>query len=90
MPNLFVECKVRPGMFKTEYLVYVSPNATFYVDRADVSVAKPPVGEETVAGRVLAYLIEYRKDQAVIEMTGTPIAGGVRILVPKAITSAAA
>ena len=92
MPNLLVQCKVGPGLFKTEYLVSVppdAPGARFYVDRADVRVHKAPVEGESVHGYVLAYWIEDRNDEAIIEMTGTPVAGGLRILVPKALTTAA-
>lgn len=90
MPNILVECKVLPGIFKTEYLISVQPDARFYVDRTDVRVTEQPRGNEAVSGKVLAYLVEYRQETAVIEMTGTPVGGGLRILVPKDITSAAA
>jgi hypothetical protein len=88
MPNLLVECEVQNGLFKTEYLVSL-PGASFIVDRQDVRVAKAPLEGELVRGRVLAYLVEVRNDQAVIEMTGTPVNGGIRILVSRAITTAA-
>lgn len=87
MPDLLVECTVEPGMFKTEYLVSVPPNARFYVDRADVRVLRPPASAESLGGKVKAYLVEYQGNQAVIEITGTPVVGGLRISVPKAITS---
>jgi hypothetical protein len=74
-------------MFKTEYLVSVPPNARFYVDRADVRVLRPPASAESLGGKVKAYLVEYQGNQAVIEITGTPVVGGLRISVPKAITS---
>ncbi len=89
MPSLLVQCAVQTGLFKTEYLVSVHHGARFYVDREDVRVNTPPVGNETVDGQVIAYLLEYIKDSAVLEMTGTPIDGGLRISVPKALTTAA-
>jgi len=90
MPNLLVECDVQTGLFKTEYLVSVPPGFAFYMDREDVQgVTEPPVAGKSVKGRVLAYLIEERNGEALIEMTGTPVSGGVRISVPKTITQAA-
>jgi hypothetical protein len=89
MPNLLVECDVEPGLFKTEYLVWVLRQFSFYMDRKDVQVPRPPEKGQTVQGRVSAYLLEERNGEALIEMTGTPVEGGVRISVPKAITHAA-
>ncbi len=90
MPNLLVECEVQTGLFKTEYLVSVLPGFSFYMDREDVQdVKEPPSAGRSVKGRVLAYLIEERNGEAIIEMTGTPVEGGVRISVPKTITQAA-
>ena len=90
MSALFVKCDVRTGLFKTEYLVSVPPGANnFYIDRTDVKVSKAPIGNETVDGMVLAYLIEDGPNEAVVEMTGTPVDGGLRISVPKAMTRAA-
>jgi len=92
MADLLVQCDVGRGLFKTEYLVSVPPNApgaSFYVDREDVQVHKAPEKGESVRGKVFAYLIEYRDGEAVIEMTGTPVSGGTRISVPSAITEAA-
>lgn len=92
MANLLVRCDVGRGLFKTEYLVSVPPNApgvSFYVDREDVQVNKAPEKGESVPGKVFAYFIEYRDDDVVIEMTGTPVSGGTRISVPAAITEAA-
>jgi hypothetical protein len=89
MPNLTVECDVEPGLFKTEYLVWVLRQFSFYTDRQDVQVQQPPAKGQTVKGQVRAYLVEERNGEAVIEMTGTPVEGGIRISVPKAITHAA-
>lgn len=89
MSSLFVQCNVQTGLFKTEYLVSVPPGSRFYVDREDVRVDIAPVGNETVTGLVLAYVLEYSNDQAVLEMTGTPVDGGLRISVPRTLTTAA-
>jgi hypothetical protein len=92
MANILVRCEVGRGLFKTEYLVSVPPNspgASFYVDREEVQVNKTPEKGESVPGKVVAYLIEYRDSNAVIEMTGTPVSGGTRISVPRTITEAA-
>ena len=92
MANLLVKCDVGRGLFKTEYLVSVppdAPGASFYVDQEDVQVIKEPQKGESVPGKVFAYLIEHRGVEVVIEMTGTPVSGGTRISVPESITEAA-
>lgn len=88
MPKLLVECEVQSGLLRTEYLVSLY-GSSFLVDRGDVRVERPPVKGELLKGRVLAYLITIRNDHAVIEMTGTPVNGSIRVSVPKEVTTAA-
>ncbi len=88
MPDLLVQCDVETGLFKTEYLVSLL-GSSFYVDQEDVRVTERPEIGRPVKGLVFAYLIEERDEQAFIELTGTPVMGGIRMSVPRAITQAA-
>ena len=87
MATLFVRCDVETGFFGTEYLVFL-PGSSFFVDRKDVRVVEVPSENRSVKGEVLAYLIEDRDQETLIEMTGTPVVGGLRVLVPKTLTVA--
>ena len=53
-----------------------------YVDSINVKVSSPPSKEGEVKGEVLVYLIEEKNDQALIEIAGEPVVGGLRTWVP--------
>ncbi len=79
----YVRCRISPGLFKTEFYVSV-PGTSLYVDRSAVRVRTPPAPGVEGEGEVLAYLIDERDEQVLVELTGEPVVGGLRTWVPKA------
>jgi hypothetical protein len=80
--TLFVTCTVSAGLFESEFYVTVRDSAA-YVDRGNVRVDHSPHNGDKVQGQVVAYLIEEKSDQALIELPGEPVIGGLRAWVPK-------
>lgn len=84
MPKtLLVRCAVSAGIFESEFYITVRDSAV-YVDRDNVRVEQAPSGGGEVKGQVVAFLIEEKSDQALIELPGEPVVGGLRAWVPKA------
>ncbi len=86
----YVRCKVSLGMFETEFYV-MTRDSSAYVDRKNVRVKKPPEQGTEVEGEVLAYLIDEGggKEEALVEIPGEPVVGGLRTWVPKSLLTAA-
>jgi urease accessory protein UreH len=82
--TIYVRCTVSQGLFESEFYITVK-GSSVYVDRVNVQVKENPShnGDE-VEGKVLAYLVEEKSDQALIELPGEPVVGGLRAWVPKA------
>jgi hypothetical protein len=78
----YVACKVSRGVFETElYITFGGSSA--YVDRDSVRVEPYPENGDEVPGQVLAYLVTEENDNALVEIPGEPVVGGVRTWVPK-------
>src|SRR5438105_15855411 len=81
--NLYVTCTVSQGLFDSEFYVVVKDSSA-YVDRVNVQVSRAPHNGDEVEGKVIAYLVEEKNDQALIELPGEPVVGSLRAWVPKA------
>jgi hypothetical protein len=79
---IYVMCMVSQGLFESEYYVTVR-NSSIYIDRANVKVKRDPNNGDQVEGKVIAYLVKEESDQALIELPGEPVVGGLRAWVPK-------
>ena len=77
--RVFVKCRVRVGMFDTEYLVQVEGTSTL-VSRRSVRVKSAPSPE--VDGEVSAYLVKQAEGKALVELPGEPVVGGTRAWIP--------
>ncbi len=80
---MYVTCAVSQGLFESEFYITVR-DLSFYVDRVNVKVQRSPHNGDEVEGKVIAYLVEEKSDQALIELPGEPVVGGLRAWVPKA------
>ena len=80
--TIFVTCTVSAGIFESEFYVTVRDSAV-YVDRDKVRVNPAPHNGDKVQGQVVAYFIEEKSDQVLIELPGEPVVGGLRAWVPR-------
>jgi hypothetical protein len=80
--TLYVTCTVSKGLFDSEYYITVKESSV-YVDRINVQVTRFPSNGDEVEGKVIAYLVEEKSDQALVELPGEPVIGGLRAWVPK-------
>lgn len=81
--TVYVTCTVSQGLFEHEFYITVR-DSSVYVDRVNVTVLRSPQNGDDVEGKVIASLIEEKSDQALIELPGEPVVGGLRAWVPKA------
>jgi hypothetical protein len=81
--TLYVTCTVSQGLFDSEFYITVR-DSSVYVDRVNVKVNQSPNNGDEVEGKVIAYLIEEKSDQALIELPGEPVFGSLRAWVPRA------
>jgi len=79
---IYVNCIVSAGLFESEFYITVRDSAV-YVDREKVKVDSPPHNGDKVKGQVVAYFIEEKSDQVLVELPGEPVVGGLRAWVPK-------
>ena len=88
--NLYVRCSVSLGLFESEFYVRLIESSA-YVDRSNVRVKAVPESGREVEGEVLAYLIQENENtnQALVELPGEPVVGGLRSWVPKSLLTAA-
>ena len=80
--TLYVSCTVSTGLFESEFYITVGDSAV-YVDRGKVRVDSIPHTGDKIRGQVIAYLIEEKNDQVLIELPGEPVVGGLRAWVPR-------
>jgi len=83
--GLYVRCTVSQGLFKAEYYVVVGTSSAF-VAAETVRVARELKNEqEVIEGSVLVYLIQedHKRDEALVELPGEPVLGGLRTWVPR-------
>ena len=83
LKTIYVTCTVSQGLFESEFYITVGASSV-YVDRVNVKVSQSPHNGDEVEGKVIAYLVEEKSDQALIELPGEPVVGGLRAWVPKA------
>jgi hypothetical protein len=88
MATYYIQCKVLPGLFEQEVYVIVDTSSA-YVSRADVKVGDLVSGQE-VDGLVKAFVLQERAGEALIELPGEPVVGGLRTWVPTARLAASA
>jgi hypothetical protein len=80
---------VAEGMFPNELFVLVAASGA-YVDARKVRLSQErPRGNEQVRGQVLAFLISEEQDEALIELPGEPVVGGLRTWISKQELTAA-
>lgn len=85
MPRFaYVSCRVSLGFFETEFYIVLNDSSA-YVDRESVRVEHMPSKNVEVEGKVLAYLVDEKKDETLIEIPGQAVVGGLRTWVPKTI-----
>jgi len=77
----YVRCRVSLGFFESEYYVVVNESSA-YVDRQNVLVEQVPGSSNEVDGKVLAALVDEKKDKALVEIPGQAVIGGLRTWVP--------
>lgn len=80
--TLYVTCTVSKGLFESEFYVRVR-DSSFYLDRINVQVGRFPNNGDEVEGRVIAYLVEEKSDQVLVELPGEAVIGGLRAWVPR-------
>jgi hypothetical protein len=78
----YVTCIVSQGIFESEFYVSVKDSSA-YVDRVNVQVEESPSNGDQVKGRVVAYIVEEKDNEALIELPGEPVVGGLPAWVPK-------
>jgi hypothetical protein len=79
---LYVSCIVANGLFESEFYITVHESSV-YVDRNKVTVEHPPHNGDKVKGKIVAYFVEERSGQVLVELPGEPVVGGLRAWVPK-------
>lgn len=79
MPELGrLEVKVARGFADSEFYVMVPGGPAAYVSRDLVFVKVVPTEGSEVRGQVQVYVLERGKDDALIELPGEPVIGGLR------------
>jgi hypothetical protein len=81
MKTAFIYCTVRPGMFDNEYVVAVNQSAAL-VSSGNVQVHNPVTLQGT-EGAVRVYVVEESANDALVELPGESVLGGLRTMVPK-------
>ena len=80
-----LEVTVAPGFAETEYYVMVQDGPAAFVNRDLVSVAAPPTADTPVEGRVKVYVLDQGDHDALIELPGEAVVGGLRARVSLAL-----
>lgn len=82
----FIQCKISPGFFDNEfYVIIVENGSAVFVDISKVKLERAPEKGEEVDGLVQAYVIKRKSDQALIELPGEAVVGGLRTWVPMSL-----
>ena len=77
----YVNCRVSLGFFDSEFYVVVNDSSA-YVDRKNVVVDRIPARNVEVEGKVLAYVVDEKSGEALVEIPGQAVVGGLRTWVP--------
>jgi hypothetical protein len=77
----YARCKISAGMFDSEAYVILGEISAI-VDKRNI---KPdsPINGTPVSGAVLVYLIEEKRDEALVELPGQAVVGGLRTWVSR-------
>jgi hypothetical protein len=77
----YARCEISAGMFDSEVYVILG-EVSALVDKRNI---KPdsPINGVPVSGSVLVYLIEEKRDEALVELPGQAVVGGLRTWVPR-------
>jgi len=82
-----IKCKVSLGMFSSEREVIVElPDGRMVaalVDKRHVEVAQDPAPGEKVEGRLKVFVVETRKESAIIDLPQPTIVEGLRFEIPR-------
>ncbi len=78
----YVRCLVSLGFQDTEFYVVVDDSSAF-VNRMNVKVEQQPDWNREVEGQVLAYIVAEKPGQALIELPGEAVVGGLRTWVAR-------
>lgn len=78
MSSVYIQCEVLPGLFDSEYYVLVNGSSAYYINRSQVQVKQEPAVGQSVAGRVLGYLVEQSQGKTLVQLTGEAVVGGLR------------
>lgn len=84
-----LQVSVALGFAETEYYVMVPDGPAAYVDRGLVRVDHQPEGNNQVTGDVRVYVIEQTDSDALIELPGEPVIGGLRARVDQSLLTTA-
>ena len=72
------------GFFSSEYYVKLSTGDAYIVDRNNVTVEREPQNRaEEVRGKVVVYVIDQNASTLLVELPGSPVAGGLRTWIPR-------
>jgi hypothetical protein len=73
-----IAVKVTAGFADTEYYVMVPNGPAAYVSRDLVSVTEAPEAGTEVPGVIQVYVLDQGEHDALIELPGEPVVGGLR------------
>ena len=79
---------VARGFAESEYYVMVPDGPAAYVSRDLVTVERSPAGDDQVPGSVRVYVLDRSGTDALIELPGEPVIGGLRARVDPELLSA--
>ncbi len=88
MSATYINCKVFPGLFSTEYYIVLNDTGC-YVHRDNVRVHELPQAKHEVSGQVLGYVIERQHGKTLVQLPGEAVVGGLRTWVEDTALSAA-
>ena len=84
-----IDCDVMPGMFTNErgvrFKLADGTEATVIVSASTVAVKRPFVENQEAPGKLLAYVVEKRKDTLVLDLPQPTLQGGPRVEVSKSL-----
>ena len=81
--------QVAPGFADTEFYVMVKDGPAAFVNRDLVSVDAQPREGTSVDGRVQVYVIDDTGEDALIELPGEAVVGGLRVRVDRSLLTPA-
>jgi hypothetical protein len=87
--QMYARCEVLPGMFDSECFVILG-SISAVVDKTNVKIEHSDLKSgNRIIGSVLVYLVDEKPHQALVELPGQPVVGGLRTWVSKDTLAAA-